>query len=382
MVQIYEQLGVRPLINCATTYTRLGGSTMAPHVAQAMADSAGVFVNLFDLQAAVGDKLAELTHNEAAYVTNGAAAGLAIATAACITGEDVSLMARLPMQTEGLKNEVVVHRSQRNWYDVAVRQVGVKLIEIGHSMETFPWELDAAINERTAAVLYFAGTHLNRNTLPLEYVVERAHARGVPVIVDAAAQVPPVENLWTFTRDIGADVAIFSGGKNLAGPQNSGLVVGKRSLINAMRLNGPPHQRIGRAMKVSKEAMVGLLAAVEHYLTLDEAELQRTWHATVDQWLEAWEERAPETAVVSKMDINEAGEPIPRIIVQLKPGAPVDRDGLVDILRNGEPGIEVVLHDPESVAFSPHLLKDGQAEAVTRRVSQVLYGLATGKTDV
>jgi L-seryl-tRNA(Ser) seleniumtransferase len=286
------------------------------------------------------------------------------------------------MQTEGLKNEVVVHRSQRNWYDVAVRQVGVKLVEIGHTMETFPWELDAAINERTAAVLYFAGTHLNRNTLPLEYVVERAHARGVPVIVDAAAQVPPVENLWKFTRDIGADVAIFSGGKNLAGPQNSGLVVGKRSLINAMRLNGPPHQRIGRAMKVSKEAMVGLLAAVEHYLTLDEAELQRTWHATVDQWLEAWEERAPETAVVSKMDINEAGEPIPRIIVQLKPGAPVDRDGLVDILRNGEPGIEVVLHDPESVAFSPHLLRDGQAEVVTRRVSQVLYGLATGKTDV
>ena len=380
MVQIYEQLGVRPLINCATTYTRLGGSIMAPHVAQAMADASGVFVNLFDLQAAVGDRLAELTKNEAAYVTNGAAAGLALATAACITGEDVSLMARLPMQTEGLKNEVVVHRSQRNWYDIAVRQVGVKLVEIGHTMETFHWELDAAINEHTAAVLYFAGSHLNRNTLPLEFVVERAHARGVPVIVDAAAQVPPVENLWRITTEIGADVAIFSGGKNMAGPQSSGLVVGKASIIRAMRLNGPPHQRIGRAMKVSKESMIGLLAAVEHYLTVDHDENLRRWSAAVDQWLEAWEERAPETAIVTRDEINEAGEPIPRVILRLKPGAPIDRDGFVEILRNGDPGIEVVLNDPESVAFSPHLLKDGEAEAVTRRVSQVLYGLATGGT--
>ena len=379
-METYRALGVRPVINCATTYTRLGGSIMAPHVAQAMADAAGVFVNLFDLQAAIGDKLAELTRNEAAYVSNGAAAGLTLATAACITGDDPALMARLPMETDGLKNEVVVQRAQRNWYDIAVRQVGVKLIEIGHTMETFPWELDAAINEHTAAVLFFAGSHLNRNTLPLDYVVERAHARGVPVIVDAAAQVPPVENLWKFTAEIGADVAIFSGGKNLAGPQCSGLVVGKRTIIDAMRLNGPPHQRIGRAMKVSKESMIGLLAAVEHYLSLDHEAEHRRWSATVDQWLEAWEERAPETASVTRLETNEAGEPIPRIIVRLLPGAPVDRDRLVEILRTGDPGIEVVLHDPESVAFSPHLLRDGDAEQVMRRVSQVLYELATGAT--
>lgn len=377
-METYRALGVRPIINCATTYTRLGGSIMAPHVAQAMADAAGAFVNLFDLQAAIGDRLAVLTHNEAAYVSNGAAAGLTLATAACITGDDPALMARLPMQTDGLKNEVVVHRSQRNWYDIAVRQAGVTLVEIGHTMETFPWELDAAINDRTAAVLYFAGTHLNRNTLPLEYVVERAHARGVPVIVDAAAQVPPVENLWRFTSELGADIAIFSGGKNLAGPQSSGLVVGKRPIIEAMRLNGPPHQRIGRAMKVSKEAMIGLLAAVEHYLSRDHDAERRRWSATVDQWVDAWEERAPESANVTRLEANEAGEPIPRVVVRLFPHAPVDRDGLVEVLRTGEPGIEVVLHDPESIAFSPHLLQDGQAEAVMRRVGQVLYELAAG----
>jgi L-seryl-tRNA(Ser) seleniumtransferase len=379
MSTIYEELGVRPLINCATTYTRLGGSIMAPHVAQAMADASNVFVNLFDLQASVGDRLAQLTRNEAAYVSNGAAAGIALATAACITGEDVSLMARLPMETDGLKNEVVVHRSQRNWYDIAVRQVGVKLVEIGHTMETFPWELDAAINERTAAVLYFAGTHLNRNTLSLEFVVERAHARGVPVIVDAAAQVPPVENLWHYTTELGADIAVFSGGKNLAGPQSSGLVVGKASIIRAMRLNGPPHQRIGRAMKVSKESMIGLLSAVEHYLSIDHDVAAKRWSEVVDQWLDSWLEFAPESVEVTRHNINEAGEPIPRIIMRLKSSATLDRDGLVDVLRHGEPGIEVVLNDPESVAFSPHLLKDGEAEAVTARVNQVLYGIATGQ---
>src|SRR4051794_24852039 len=131
MTDIYRSLGLKEIINCATTYTRLGGSVMAPEVAQAMADSAGTFVNIFDLQDAVGDRLAQLTGNEAAYVSNGAAAALALATAACVAGGDPALMARLPMRTEGMKNEVVVHRSQRNWYDIAVRQVGVALVEIG-----------------------------------------------------------------------------------------------------------------------------------------------------------------------------------------------------------------------------------------------------------
>ncbi|MEA2514004.1 MAG: D-glucosaminate-6-phosphate ammonia-lyase, partial [Thermomicrobiales bacterium] len=135
-MEIYRRLGVRPVINAATTYTRLGGSIMAPQVAQAMADAAGCFLNLPELQEAVGRRLAELTHNEAAYVSNGAAAGLALATAACVTGEDVALMARLPNDLEEMKNEVVIHRAHRNWYDIAVRQVGVKLVEIGH-LETF-----------------------------------------------------------------------------------------------------------------------------------------------------------------------------------------------------------------------------------------------------
>jgi L-seryl-tRNA(Ser) seleniumtransferase len=368
---VYESLGVTPLINCATTYTRIGGSIMDPEVAQAMADSANAFVDVVELQAAVGKRLAELTNNESAYVSNGVAAGLALATAAAMTGEDLALMARLPGNLDGMKNEVVVHRVQRNWYDIAIRQVGAKIIEIGHTMETAPWELDDAINDRTAAVVYFAGDHLNHRTLPLPYVVERAHARGIPVIVDAAAQLPPKENLWKFTREDGADLALFSGGKGMFGPQNSGLAVGSESLIRAMRLNGPPNQRIGRSLKVSKEAMIGLLAAVQKFVETDFEAKAVDWNKVVDQWLDDWEEVRPESYILEKDNMNEAGEPIPRVILHTNGGL-ATRNALIDELRTGSPPIEVVLYNDEAVAFSPHLLQPGEAETVSGRVTDIL----------
>ena len=222
--------------------------------------------------------------------------------------------------------------------------------------------LDAAITERTAAVMYCAGGHLQRNTLPLEFVIERAHARGVPVIVDAAAQVPPVSNLWRFTRDLGADVAVFSGGKNLRGPQNSGLVVGTEEMIRKIRFNGPPNQRFGRSLKVGKETMIGLLKAVERYVSLDHDALWREWSDVVDGWLAAWKD----SGMVTRSETNEAGEPIPRIIMRFASQA--ERDAAISRLRNGDPAIDVVLNDPTSIAFSPHLLLPGQAEIVETNV--------------
>lgn len=374
-MDFYRKLEVRPVINCATTYTRLGGSIMAPEVAQAMADAAGVFVRYQELQEGAGRYLADLTNNEMAMVTNGAAAGLCLAAAACMTGDDPALMHRLPNGTEGMRNEIVVHHAQHNWYDFAIRQTGAKQVEIGHTMETQPWELDAAINERTAAVFYFYGSHLNRYTLPLEYVVERAHARGVPVVVDAAAQVPPRENLWRFTRDIGVDLAIFSGGKGMCGPQNSGLVVGNAELIRCMQLNASPIQRIGRPMKVSKEAIIGLVAAVERYMNLDlDAEWQRA-SDVIDSWLASWTAAANPGTMVWREEINEAGEPLPRILLRVTPDSGATRDGLVTTLGSGEPPIEVVLHDAETIALSAHLLQAGEAPVVEEQVAAVLRGL-------
>jgi L-seryl-tRNA(Ser) seleniumtransferase len=362
MTNIYDELGVTRIINCATTYTRLGGSTMAPEVAQAIADAAPAFVDVLALTEAVGRRLAELTQNEAAYVSNGAAAGLTLATAAAIASDDPALIARLPNDLAGLKSEIVIHRMHRIWYDQAARNTGARLIEIGHSYETQDWELDAAINERTAAVLFCAGAHLQRNTLPLEFVIERAHAHGLPVIVDAAAQVPPVSNLWHFTRDLGADVAIFSGGKSLRGPQNSGLVVGTEDMIRKIRFNGPPNQRFGRSLKVGKETMIGLLKAVERYVSLDHDALWQEWSDVVDRWLAAWSEMGQ----VSRRETNEAGEPIPRVIIEFDSNA--RRNRAVADLRTGNPSIEVVLHEQTGIALSPHMLLPGQAEIVEAAV--------------
>jgi L-seryl-tRNA(Ser) seleniumtransferase len=370
---IYDRLGVTPIINCATTYTRLGGSIMAPEVARAMAEAAPAFVDVHELQVAVGRRLAELTGNEAAYVSNGAAAGIAIATSAAVCGDDLGRMSRLPHLGE-VRDQVVVHRTQRLWYDHAVRQIGVELVEIGHAYETQPWELDDAITDRTAAVVYFAGSHLNRNTLSLPYVVERAHVRGVPVIVDAAAQLPPVSNLWRFTRECGADVAVFSGGKTIGGPQNSGLAVGTSEMIRLMRLNGPPNQRLTRTMKVAKETMVGLLTAVERYVGLDHDAVLAGWDEVVDGWVAAWANLPCE---VVRSATGEAGESIPRVILRM--ATPVDRDEFIAALRAGSPPIEVVHEDERSVALSPHLLQEGQAEIVAERVLHEMAAVGVGQ---
>src|SRR5262245_48046121 len=221
----YRDLGVRRVINAAATLTRLGGSRMPPPVIEAMAAAAGAFVDLDVLQQRVGERIAELTHNSACYVSSGAAAGVMLATAACITGDDPAAIARFPSLESG-KNEVIVHRCQRNGYDYAIRQTGARLVEIGMAQITQPWELEAAITPQTDCVAWFAGPHFAAGALPLEQVITVAHAHGVPVIVDAAAQIPPIANLWRFTRDMGADIAIFSGGKGLRGPQPAGLVLG------------------------------------------------------------------------------------------------------------------------------------------------------------
>ncbi|NJN83061.1 MAG: aminotransferase class V-fold PLP-dependent enzyme [Caldilineaceae bacterium] len=281
-MSIYDELGIRPVINAQATLTRLGGSIMPPAVVAAMQDASKHFVDLDLLQRRIGERLAALTGNEAAYVSCGAAAGLALATAACVAGSDPAAINRLPDVT-GLKNEVIIHRSHRNGYDHAVRQVGVKIVEIGFALNTAAWELEEAITPQTAAIFWFQGAMTGRGDLPLETVIEIANRHNVPVVVDAAAQLPPVENLWNFTK-MGAALAVFSGGKDLRGPQSSGLMLGRADLIEAVRLNGSPNHSIGRPMKVGKEEMVGLLKAVELYIEMDHEARASQHEETVMGW--------------------------------------------------------------------------------------------------
>jgi L-seryl-tRNA(Ser) seleniumtransferase len=343
---------------------------MPEPVVAAMAEASRQFIDIVELQDRVGKRIAELTRNEAAYVSCGAASGLTLATAACVTGIDPAAIARLPRDLSGLRDEVVVHRCQRNGYDFAVRQTGVRLIEIGYPGVTQPWELESALGPRTAAVLYFAGANFARGALTLEQVVEIAKRRSVPVIVDGAAQIPPVSNLWAYTQ-AGADLAVFSGGKGLRGPQSSGLVLGREDLIAAVRLNGSPNSAIGRPMKVGKEEMIGLLTAVECYLAQDERALIARYEQQVARVVAA--ASALPGVSAERGFPSEAGQPMPRAAIRLLPlVAKMTRDDVVAGLRSGSPRIEVSLAGGDGIYVNPQTLEPGQEEIIVDRLTELL----------
>lgn len=371
-MSVYTELGIRPVINAAATLTRLGGSLMPPAAGAAMMEAARSFVDLEEMQRRVGERIAELTHNEAAYVSSGAAAGITLAVAACIAGTDPKKVDGFPYLVDVAKRNVIVHRSQRNGYDYAARQTGVTLVEVGESED----EMSMAIDEKAAAVLWFAGAHFAEGALPLETVVLLAHRAGVPVLVDAAAQIPPISNLWHFTRDVGADIAIFSGGKGLRGPQSSGLVLGRRDLIEACRVNGSPHSSIGRPMKVGKEELAGLLAALEWSLAQDEPATLARYEDSVRLWCEGL--AGIPGVTVERGYPNEAGQPFGRALVRLSPDSGWARDALTAALYDQNPRIAVgaVRDDPTAIALNPQTLEPGEDALVLRAVKALLESRA------
>lgn len=368
-MDIYDELGVRKIINGIATVTSLGGSIMPPEVIQAMSEASKHFVSIDELQKKVGEKIAELTKNEAAYVSCGAAAGLALSTAACITGLDPSKCAQLPY-TDGMKNEIIIHKMNRSGYDFAIRQAGGKIVEIGTEEGTSEEDMENAINEKTAAIFYFYNITRMKGLVPLEKGIEIAKRRGVPLIVDAAAQIPPVENLWRFTQ-MGADMAIFSGGKGLRGPQSSGLMVGKKELIEASALNANPRCYIGRPMKVGKEEIVGLFAAVRWYLGIDEKKLIQTYE---DQVKFIIDEVTKISHVSARRDFpSEAGQPMPRAeIIFDEKALGISRDDILNKLREGKPSIELPSAGPNSIFVNPQTLEPGQEMIITDRLKEIL----------
>ncbi len=340
---------------------------MPAEVVDAMAEASKSFIDLFEMQEKVGKKIAELTNNEAAYVCSGAAAGITLSVASCVTGTSTDLRFAFPHLENAPRNEVILWKASRNGYDYAVTTTGVKVIEIGSTAE----DLEAAITDRTACAVYFAGS-LADDALPIEDVVRICKAKGVPVLVDAAAQIPPLESLWKFTRDLGCTGVIFSGGKGIRGPQSSGLVLGTQELIDGIKLNGPPNQSIGRPMKVGKEEMVGLLAAVQYTLDQDETATLGEYEEIVHGWIEdlaglpgvSTERRFP----------SEAGQPMPRTIVHVGDGAKATAADVVDRLWNNSPRIAVgVLNDePNSFALNPQTLTRDEADVVSREIRKIL----------
>jgi len=399
MPDVYESLGVPTIINAVGPATRLSGSIMAPQVVAAMTAASQHCVDIARLQARASELIAEVTGAEAGYVTSGAAAGLLLGTAACVTGLDPLKMNRLP-DTTGMKNEVVMARSQRNFYDHAVRTAGVTLVEVGIAdrfsgagiRDAEAWEFDAAINERTAAVLFVSYAH-SEPALP--EVVELAHARDVPVIVDAAGQLPPASNLHRFI-DEGADLVAFSGGKAIRGPQSSGILCGRRDLISAVALQhldqdvlselwepppslidrsqlpGAPQHGIGRPCKVGKEEIVGLLTALELFVQEDPDQRWRDW----TQMLEALKDAAGELGNAELgLVADRKRSDVPTLQLELdEEGAGITALDLVLQLQQGDPAIyaDASLRSEGLVAFRPMCLRPGDPEAIAARLRQLL----------
>jgi uncharacterized pyridoxal phosphate-dependent enzyme len=360
------ELDIRPVINAAATLTALGGSLMPAPVRAAMDSGAAHFIDLHELQRKVGARIAELTHNEAAYVSSGAAAGIALAVAASMTGTEKALIDSLPGPGGFAKSEVIIQRVQRNGYDYSARMTGATLIEVDTTEEA----LEAAITDRTAAILWFAGGHFGVGALPVEQVIAIGRKHGVTVIVDAAAQIPAIENLWHFTRDLGADVAVFSGGKGLRGPQSSGLVLGRADLIEGVRANGAPNHSMGRPFKVGKEELIGCLAAVEWSLAQDEVAVIAGYEATVQMWIDGLRE-LPGVIVVRGYP-SEAGQPYGRAIVTVGADAKLDRDALHAALWDRDPRIAVSKLGDDQVALNPQTLEPGEAEIVLAAIRELL----------
>ena len=367
---IYERIGVRTVVNGRGATTAIGGTLMPPEVMAAMAEAAQAFVVLDELNATVGEKIAEATGAEAGYVTSGAAAGLALAAAACIAGTDPGRISRLP-DSEGMKNEIVIHRAQRVYFDQMYRLAGGKLVEIGAPLGTQPWELESAITERTAAVAYADFLYQGPGALDFPTVVAISHARDVPVIVDSAASLPPVDHLRRWIRQ-GADLVVYSGGKGIRGPQETGLLAGRRDLIEAARLNGNPHPGIGRGMKVSKEAMVGLWVALDLFLRTDHEAEHRAKLALAEAIAAGLADRDD---LRCEIDADPERWPTPSVLIYPRHGRWTPK-GVGEALKRGDPSIH--LEDEfGGLMVSTLCLQAGEERLIVDRLCRVLDGVRT-----
>jgi D-glucosaminate-6-phosphate ammonia-lyase len=335
---IYRRLGVRPIIHASGTTTRYGGSILRPEALETMREASTTLVNLDELNEAAGAAIARMLGAEAAFVTAGASSGLILQAAACIAGADPAKITRLP-DTTGMRNEIVIQRAHRFAYDQAYRVAGGVLVEIGLARRTQPFELEAAIGDRTAAVAYLISPFTSPpGVLTLEQVIAIAHKRGVPVIVDAASMLPPRENLTKFLR-LGADLVSFSGGKGIRGPQSTGILAGRRDLVRAVALNASPNQALGRAAKTSKEEICGLVTALECFMAEDEKAEMKRYTDVCAAIVEALGDIRGVRAVVEHDPVNRV---IPHAVLYFTPDWAGPSGHAVQVaLAQGEPHIYV-----------------------------------------
>jgi L-seryl-tRNA(Ser) seleniumtransferase len=375
-VDYYQKLGVTPFINAAGTYTVLSASTMPDEVQAAIALASLHPVNLLELQDAAGDYLAKRLKCGGALVTSGAAGALTVGTAACITLKDKNAIVSIPTDMAGLKYEVIVQKAHRYDYDHALRNCGIHYVEV-ETMDDY----EKAFNDKTVMCHFFNAAEGGK--ISREDWLRVAHQHSVPCFNDAAADVPPISNLWNYTQ-MGFDLVTFSGGKGLRGPQCTGLLLGRKDLIDAAKLNNSPYSNtVGRGMKVAKEEIVGLVAAVDHFLDQNDDAMQAEYQKRAD--VIAAELKTLPT-IKAQTFVPEVANHVPHLLVTYdQDRIRISAKDVMQKLRTGSPRIELnpgtggapasagLPGGPNTIIVGVWMLQPGEDAIVANRLYDVLH---------
>jgi L-seryl-tRNA(Ser) seleniumtransferase len=368
---IYQSIGVRPLINARGTFTIISGSTMLPEVREAMDAAARHYVHLDELAEAVGTRLAVLTGAEWGLVTNGCSAGLTLATAACVAGGCPDLHVRLPNLTGFPKDEAIIPTHSRNVYDAALRAVGVRVIEVSTVAE-----LEAAMGPRTAIIYIMAGPNVDKSPLNLKAIAPIAQTRGVPILVDAAAEILTIPNVHLQN---GATLVAYSGGKCIRGPQTAGLLLGRKDLVRAAWVHSAPHHGFTRALKVGKEDAIGMLMAVEMWVKRDHDAEWKRWTGWLDHISQRVSAIPGVTTLVSQPNGLSNRTPSLRILWDPQKVG-LSGDAVVRALNDGEPRITLVTSrgggqgqpTQTGVSVTPYMMAAGNERIIADKLHALL----------
>ena len=358
----FKELGLRTFINAAGTYTSMTGSLMSKEVIEAISYGASEYVNLDELQDKVGERIAELLNCEYATVSSGAFGAMSIGMAGVMCGMDSQKVKQLP-NTDGLKNEVILQESHTIGYAQALTNVGAKLVKVKTVNQ-----LEKSITKKTV-MLWFLNANTDQGEIKREEFVALGKKHNIPTFIDCAADVPPVENLFRFTK-MGFDLVAFSGGKGLRGPQSSGLLLGKRKYIEAARLHTPPRgETIGRGMKVNKEEVLGMLAALEIYLNKDHKNEWKMWESQIQLISDA---ANSVDGVKSEIHVPKHANHVPSLRIKWNQKlVKITPNEMRRQLREGHPSIQTVGND-NILGITTWMMVPGQERIVAKRVKEIL----------
>jgi L-seryl-tRNA(Ser) seleniumtransferase len=383
-ISLYEELGVRKVINASGAKTHLGGSIPDLKVMNAMKEASQSFVIMMELMEKTGEIIAKVTNAEAGLITSGSSAALVLATAACIMRNSglekfmIQPVERLNLDEEWrdliqtlpdascFRNEIIIQNVHRNPFDHAFKVAGGKLIVVGTEKFCSLDDLKNAITDKTAAIAFTA--HLENEGIPLNRVIEIAHNHNIPVIVDAAAELPPRSNLKRFIME-GADLVAFSGGKHINGPNDTGILCGKKDLVKIAKLQSSPYRGIGRAMKVDRTQMVGLITALRIWLNKNEEEELDGWRAKAKSIVNSFKNKSQVTKAEILEDKRVRGVHV-QIAIKEKNG--LLAKNIVFNLRKGDPSIWVDYIKPNKIDIDPSMLKNEEVKILVTALTNIL----------